>query len=225
MSEAVYTTHRVLIEVPRITCPVQLWPLGDQHIGAAGHDADRYRDVLREARRVKPYVLFMGDEHDYASESERAEIKKGKLHGTTRNMYDRDSLRRCREFIKQHEFLRGRILGFIQGNHHWEFLGDHEEEDIPQGMTSTQYLARELGSVWLGFLSYIRITLSESESKHHSSLGVDVVACHGKAGGKLVGTSINQVDDLKGIFPGADIYLMGHNHQRGGWPSSSLYVP
>jgi hypothetical protein len=37
-----------------------------------------------------------------------------------------------------------------------------------------------------------------------------------------MGTSINQVDDLTRIFPIADLYIEGHDHQRGAWPKSVL---
>jgi hypothetical protein len=58
--------------------------------------------------------------------------------------------------------------------------------------------------------------------RHGTSFFIYIVACHGRAGGKLAGSSINQVEDLKKIFPIADIYIMGHDHQRGAWPTSIL---
>jgi len=56
----------------------------------------------------------------------------------------------------------------------------------------------------------------------NSSKSLDIVACHGKSSGKLLGSKVNNVRDLILIYPGADIYLMGHDHSRGGMPAVSL---
>ena len=74
-------------------------------------------------------------------------------------------------------------------------------------------------------LFYISISIKlfhGTGAKAHTNISMDIVPCHGKAGGKLAGTTINQVEDLKRIFPVADIYVMGHDHQRGAWPKSIL---
>jgi hypothetical protein len=57
---------------------------------------------------------------------------------------------------------------------------------------------------------------------HGTAAAVHMVLCHGKAGGKTFGVTINQVGDLKQIFPIADIYCMGHDHQRTAHPISVL---
>jgi hypothetical protein len=109
----------------------------------------------------------------------------------------------------------------IQGNHHWSFAFPNKQAGIEVGTTSTQWLCRELGCHWLGFLTYSRFAC-EHQGVH---LPLDVVACHGKSGSKLVGTSLNQVVDLKLIFPRADAFVMGHDHQLGAWKTDSLEVP
>ena len=72
----------------------------------------------------------------------------------------------------------------------------------------------------LGSIAHISLGLSRGPKR----VGLAIVAHHGKAGGKLAGTTINQVADLRTVFTDADIYMMGHDHQRGAWPQSILHV-
>ena len=53
-------------------------------------------------------------------------------------------------------------------------------------------------------------------------MAVHFVLCHGRAGGKTFGITINQVGDLKQLFPVADVFCMAHDHQRTAHPVSVL---
>lgn len=228
MSEKVLTTHNITVNLRRYSDQWHIIPLSDQHSEAKAHDAAGYRAFLDAALKLpNPHFLFCGDEMDFASTTERAAIKQAKLHGTTRKGLDYLVLDRCKAFVKQHERCRGRILGMIEGNHTWSWQCTDGDQGIIEGQTSTQWIARQLGAKWLGWLGYVRasVRVDQNGKNQGGNYSVDVVACHGKAGGKLVGTTINQVDDLRRIFPLADIYIMGHDHKRGAWPSSSLYMP
>ncbi len=224
--EQLFTTHKFAVnmdEKPR-SKRFTLVPLGDQHLESTSCDEDRYSETLSLCRKLpNPYFLFMGDEHSFLATSERAALDSAKLHNETIEGLDQLRHQSCVRFVKQHEWMRGRILGMLQGNHHWVFRTKDEKRGYAPGMTSTEWIAAALGTRCLGFLSYI--TLSCSLYTGNSRIRVDVVACHGKAGGKLIGTSINQVNDLREIFRVADIYLMGHNHQRQAVPVTHLFVP
>lgn len=238
-SEEIMTTHSFRVTIPSWPTPVHIWPVGDMHKHAPGHDRDRWLEWLRSAReqlRKHPhtYFLLMGDEDELNSASERRGLRSIDLHGSTRVEADENAYNRCEELARELSFAEGHIIGAIQGNHHWVFAttDNAAEGELPRyvaGQTTTQLLCQKLSCAWLGYLSYIRLTL-QHESVLRSkaggkSYGVDIVACHGKAGGKLLGTSVNQIDDLRNIFPVADIYLMGHNHMRSGTPDSRLVVP
>ena len=116
-----------------------------------------------------------------------------------------------RKFAEEIKQMRGKLLGLIDGNHNWRF---------PNGVTASEDLANRMGCQHLGWLTHLTLTFKWGPKK---SQNVYIVACHGRAGGKRIGTSINQVEDMKTIFPMADIYVMGHNHDRGAWPIDILY--
>jgi len=174
---------------------------------------ERWKWFLKRAAEDNPertYYMGLGDYHDLASAREQTKLNRDDLHETTMETLDELVQKRNREFAEEIKQMRGRLLGLIDGNHNWRF---------PNGVTASEDLANRMGCEHLGWLCHYTI---------HFKLGgksqdIHIVACHGKAGGKRIGTSINQVEDMKAIFPMADVYCMGHNHDRGAWPVDILY--
>jgi hypothetical protein len=213
--DTTYTIKHVNIDLPSFEDHINLHCFGDVHYDTAECDKDRFRYFLKNAEKDDPertYYLGMGDYHDFASASEQKHLKNGKIHETTMSFFDDIVEQKNREFASVIKQMRGRMIGMIEGNHSWTF---------PNGTTSTMDLASRMEAEYLGWLSHI--TLSFNFANRGTRINVHIVACHGKAGGKTHGVTINQVADLKSVFPIADIYVMGHDHQRGAWSTSCLY--
>jgi hypothetical protein len=49
-----------------------------------------------------------------------------------------------------------------------------------------------------------------------------IFGCHGLGGGRVLGASVRKVEDMFQIFPRADIFIMGHDHQRSAVPQIRL---
>lgn len=199
---------------------IYLIPFGDVHRDTDSCDVDRWR-WFRDGCKVYPqdqtYYLGMGDFNDFAASKEQDAIKKAKIHDQTRNKFDQIVERDNRRFVNEISFMRGRMIGLLDGNHNWVFA---------DGKTATEDMAERLNAPYLGWLSHITLDLdiyhSTGTRRGINVIRIYIVACHGKGGGKLMGTSVNNVDDLRKIFPAADIYIMGHDHQRYAVPSSVL---
>lgn len=191
--------------------PLPFWIWGDVHYDAASCDRDRFDWFLHKAARDENALYIgMGDYHDFASSKEQKKMLSAELHDQTYELFDNLVQKRNREFAGLIGQMRPGLLGLIGGNHTWKLLnGKYADED----------LAERLAAPYLGWLCVYRIAFELPSGKTTS---VYVVACHGTGGGKLVGSSINGVDDLKRIFPFADVYIMGHNHQRMAVPTSTL---
>jgi hypothetical protein len=155
--------------------------------------------------------MLLGDPNEFASSSERAILSNPKLHDSTKKMMEKTARDDNNKFISEIMFMKGRMIGVIAGNHRWEFM---------DGTTSDQRIATALKSKFLGDLCCVRMVLTQDGR----TVNVDVVATHGKAGGKTAGATINQMDELRRIFPAADLYLAGHDHKRGIWPESTLLI-
>jgi len=55
-------------------------------------------------------------------------------------------------------------------------------------------------------------------------VSTDLFLSHGKGGGKLLGSTLNNIEKAANIFHDADIYLMGHDHKRGAMPKTVLSI-
>lgn len=194
--------------------PINIWFFGDVHRDTQSCDVERWRWFHRKAKLdpvEKTYFVGMGDFNDFASASEQKALMRGNLHETTHAKLDEIVQRDNRRFANEISFMRGRLLGMVEGNHSWVFHN---------GETATEDLAQRMDCPALGWLCYyvIRFKIKNTNKRHL----VHMVLCHGKAGGKTAGNTLNQVDDLRRIFPAADIYVMAHDHERGAWPKSVI---
>jgi hypothetical protein len=197
-------------------------PFGDVHRDTPSCDEERWKWFLHCSQQYpqdKTYYLGMGDFNDFASAKEQKIIRNSDLHDQTRDKFDEIAKKDNRRIAKEIDFMRGRLWGLLDGNHNWIFK---------DSTTGVQDLCERMQTEYMGWLSHITLKINifnktgTSRSAKTTSINMYIIACHGKAGGKLAGTTINQVEDLKRIFPVADIYLMGHDHQRGAWPTSVL---
>jgi hypothetical protein len=232
--EAVFTTKRIEIPCPDSSVPqVTISALSDLHRGVKGHSGSRLADTLayvkkRMAKDPHHYSFFLGDQNDKMSDSERKGYFSAALHAGTVESIDEWMVTQDLEpLAKDLAFMGERNLGFIGGNHSFVFQTHSEEYGYAPGMTAEQWLAKRLNTHWLGWLCYMRLTVKRARNKGEvetSGVPLDLVLCHGKGGGKLAGSTINGVDDLRRIFPSAHMYFMGHDHQMGVVPASMLEV-
>ena len=189
---------------------------GDVHRDTPTCDVDRWHWFLNSAKKSdeNTYFFCMGDTNDFASISERKSLERGKIHEETWMRFDNMAERDNRLVAKEISFMQGKLLGVIDGNHNWTFKN---------GKTGTEDLAERMGTEALGWLCHYTISFRFNKSNNTTKQkAIYFVLCHGRAGGKTAGITINQVDDLRRIFPVADVYCMAHDHERGAWPKSVL---
>ena len=210
-------TYRILtdeIKVKKFGQPITIWFFGDIHRDTKNCDVERWKWFLKRTSDTmdeNTYFIGMGDYHDFASTREKKYLAND-MHESTTNLFDQIAEKHNRDIAAEMSFMRGRLLGLIEGNHSWRF---------ENGKTSTEDLAERLDTKDMGWLCHHSM-IFKFEDRGEVSLVIHNVLCHGKAGGKTFGITINQVGDLKTIFPVADIYCMGHDHQRAAHPVSVL---
>lgn len=206
--EYTYKTKQITVEC-NLGDKHKIIPFGDVHRDTLGCDEDRWRWFLKKSETTtienpSTWFLSMGDTHDFGSFSEVKKIKASALHQTTMEKFDMMAQEDNRKFCQEIGFMRGKMLGFIEGNHGWV---------MSDGKTANEDLAERMGSESLGWLCHYTLNF-QFKDRSKGSQNVYIVACHGKAGGKTAGNSVNQVDWLRNIFPAADIYIMAHDHER-----------
>jgi len=192
---------------------IKIHVFGDIHRDTKACDEERFKDWLKYTKQTQDdntYYICMGDVHDFASTSEKQKLEAS-VHETTRAKFDELAEYQNRKFAKEINHMQGKILCFVEGNHSWNF---------ENGTSSDEDLAERMGSEFVGWLCHYTITFREKVS--NKCINLYFALCHGRAGGRRAGSSINQVEDMKVIFPVAHVYCMGHNHQRGAVPDSVL---
>jgi hypothetical protein len=210
---SIFKLHTFDIKMNKPTDRIYIRPFGDVHRDAHSCDVERWKWFLKKSKEdpnaENTYYLGMGDYHDFASYSEGKKLQSIGLHETTLINIEEMVERRNREFAKEIEHMRGRLIGLIGGNHTW----------ITDGKSSDEDLAERMGCAYLGWLSIIRLRIN---MRANITFDVFIFACHGLGGGRVLGSSVRKVEDLFHIFPRADIFIMGHDHQRSAAPQTRL---
>jgi UDP-2,3-diacylglucosamine pyrophosphatase LpxH len=191
-------------------------PFGDIHRSSDLCDIDKWYKFLEWAEKKQDsYFLGMGDYDDLSSTSERPILEAHQLHKSTRSTLEEVYDRNVRLLCKEISFMRGRLIGLIEGNHYSTFM---------DGTTTTQRMCQYLNCKYLGVSAFIRLVLSKTSIRlARHSLSLDVWAHHGLAGGRLIGSSMNSVQRMEEIAE-ADIFLSGHDHKKSLATMSKLYL-
>ena len=205
-TSGVFTVHWLTIPLRSIHDRIHFIPFGDVHRDSPAHASDEWARFLAHAKAQKNAIfLGMGDYLDGYSTSEREVMYCNKLHDSSRKRHDEDGRGRVRAFAKEIAFMKGRMIGVINGNHYQEYR---------DGTNGDQYLACEMGAKYLGVCSIIRVMLDFQGKR----CAFTIIAHHGRGAGTTAGGRLNSVEKLAAYFPDAEIALMGDNHARGVLP-------
>lgn len=205
-TDGLFRTQKVKINYP-IGKPLSLIPFGDIHHDSPAFSRDAWDKFIKYAKSNKDALfLGMGDYFDGYSTSERVIIYNHNLHESSKKRHEEEQIGRIKRLAKELEFMRGRIIGLLGGNHFSQFS---------DGTTSDMRLAEMLGCKYLGACAAIRFVMCANGVSQKAC--IDIFAHHGKGGGATAGGKFNAVEKLTNVCD-ADIYLMGDNHARGCFP-------
>lgn len=194
-----FTTHSLKANIRGAK---KLIIFGDVHRDSPNFALDKWRAFLEYARKQRDALfLGMGDYLDSTSTSERGFLTRGEWHETIKDDLANLTKAKVRKFAKEIAFMRGRLVGLIGGNHYFAF---------ESGATSDHMLCDLMECKFLGVSSLIRIEFADATVR----VPFTIFAHHGAGGARLFGGSINRVDQMREIAD-ADLYCMGHDHQRG----------
>ncbi len=187
--------------------PIKIVFFGDVHRDSPNHALDKWKEFLAYARTLKnAYFFGMGDYIDSMSTSERDAMIRAAMHESTTSDLENMALGKVTTLAKELDFMRGRLIGLLNGNHYFSF---------PSGINSDQKLCEKLGCKYLGVSTFTRLTLDHAGAQQV----FDIWAHHGAGGARLPGGSINRVDQMR-EHAEADCYVMGHDHKRGVFPAN-----
>lgn len=206
-TSGLFTTHAAKIPVS-FSKPVRLVFFGDVHRDSPDHADGKWQEFIRYARGLKDtWFVGMGDYLDSTSTSEREMLGNisPRMHDTFRKDIQALQLAKIEKLASELEFMKGRLVGLLNGNHYFEFQS---------GINGDQKLAELLNTKYLGVCAFVRLTFHNGGRKFTR----DLFAHHGAGAARLIGGSMNRVQQMAEGAE-ADIYAMGHDHKRGALPA------
>lgn len=192
-----------------LTRPLYLVAFGCVHKGSpnhAEHDWAKFCEHYSEFRKHNQVKFIgMGDYIEYFSKKERVALSNPDIHESTIDLLDRQGIEIAESVHNDISFMGKDLLGLIEGNHRWDFS---------DGSTSTMYLCRKMGCLYLAAGWYGKIKLTEkTKNRDVTRHTIDVYAAHGSGNALTISGSINKMQRFAGAVD-ANIYLLGHDHQH-----------
>jgi predicted phosphodiesterase len=200
-NDSIFTIYRYVIKSIKLNEPICLIPFGDIHRFSNLCSTERWFEFLEWAKKKKnTYFLGMGDYDDLMSFNERKAFNQSCFHDATEKTIDDILKERTEKLAKELSFMRGKLIGLVEGNHYGE---------LENGITTTQKLCELLKCRYLGVSSFIRLTFEHFAK----TCSLDIWAHHGKGASRLIGGSMNNIQQMENIAD-ADICLSGHDHKK-----------
>ena len=168
---------------------VYVHPIGDTHIGHRNCDLAYLKTVLDAIPRQPNHrILLMGDLIDVGIKSSI---------GASVYENDTDVTGQLEDIVELLRPLAPQIDGMVAGNHELRLFKE-------VGMDISRIISRELKTPYMKYSGVVTYSLGKRS--------YDINFFHGKSGGS-VENSLRKVKDMTHKVV-ADIYLMGHTHQK-----------
>ncbi len=206
------------VKAPADGRPINLYPLGDVHLGAAACDIEDFRRTVKTiAADPNGLWLGMGDYGDLIMPSDprwafsghdwkNLGFKNGKPGISNLGVEHRDLIAR------ELDPIADKCIGLLYGNHEHAF-SRYYFIDI------ARYLADRFKVPMLGYTALIRLEITDGlrDRGGHKAFNVwpvTIFAEHGATGGGSDGNAINSLQK-RGLEFAADVFLKGHVHKVG----------
>ena len=194
---------------------VLIIPIGDIQLQQQRDvvDLERLKEVIAYGVKNDAWYIGMGDFIDMESPSNRKKLRESGFYDSVVDAIDAKAEELEEEIQKILKPTVGRWLGLLEGHHY------HIHQD---GTTSDQRFASFLKAPFLGTCAYINLTFKPN-NKSHGRPKVLIWAHHGRSGGKLLSSPLNQLEHVVRGFD-ADIYLIGHHHKAVAGKLARMYA-
>lgn len=183
-------------------------PVGDVQLDPVVKDKPRNADVKRFKNYIQwgidhnAYFIGMGDYVDVMSPSNREKYQSSGFYDTVQDALEAKAEETEEELLDILLPTKGRWLGLLEGHHFFPHA---------DGTTTDTRLAAELDCAFLGTSAMVEVRFQPKGK--HASPSFTIWAHHGRAGGRLLSTPINQLENVMKSFD-ADVYLVGHHHKK-----------
>lgn len=192
--------------------PFNIYYFGDVHKYARLHNKSKWERFLNIAEPDKTALFIgMGDYTEIGSTKERRAIATlvRESHEDMPRTIDHMLTDECLGFCKDIDFMRGRIIALVGGNHDPQFQS---------GIWMSQKIADALGAKWVGVNGLVKQAIEYVNTR----TSITHFLHHGKGCGSS-GNAINKVIEMQHIAE-ADVYGMADSHTRTMDGKSRIYL-
>ncbi len=188
------------IEIPKGKTSIEIVIVGDVHRGNSFFDEELWKLYYEGTKGHEgfktdklTYVLCIGDLMETAL--------KDSLGVQDQSEWIEDQYLWTKDWLKPVQ-EDGRLIALLEGN--------HEKRATRNWLRTTRLLSKELDVPYAEGLMIINILLRKGEKIRKYKL----CAAHGAGSSRTVGGKVNSIMRMQKIVADADIYVMGHLHDR-----------
>lgn len=172
---------------------VEVFALGDTHFGNKYHDSELFDLYYQDMLKSDNYVVGLGDLMESAVFGSLGEKEQTKTINE--------------QYIKIRDLLKpiakeDRLLGLVYGN--------HEKRLLKNNFDIIDLLSKDLNVPNLEYMGIINLNLR----KHKRFRNYRMAVAHGRGSGRTVGGKLNVVLNFAKIVNDADVYVIGHLHDK-----------
>ncbi len=183
--------------------PIYVVPLSDIHYGTKNCQKDKLLDQVDWIKNKENcYWLDMGDSSECIVPSD-PRFDSRNVDKELIEHLDNLAIHQANWVVKTLAPIKHKCIGKLEGNHEDEVRKRHY-------FNMQAEICNRLGVPDLGYECFIRLHLSRLGGSHNN---ITIYATHGFGSGKMPGSKVNTLYNLSKDFL-ADIYLVGHTHER-----------
>lgn len=213
---------RVREDFSKVKPCINLYPIGDTHLGAVDTDEAALRaDIKRIEEDPSARIVFMGDSGDCITHRDpRFAAGMWSQRYVEAMHHEGGVITETVEHVAElFEPVKDKVWAWISGNHE-RTIRKHTDREIGNEICALLGIQ----SKYLGYGGFIRVDWYRSSSRAAGAHTVTVIdAMHGWQGGRRSGAKLNQME-VELSYTDADVILRGHSHDRVAQVVQSLRV-
>lgn len=179
----------IVKKLPRYFPYINVYPLGDLHIGSGEFDFDQWGKWKQVVMRDEfGYVVMIGDMLDNGLKCSKTNAFDATMSPFDQKIWLKDQLKP----------IAGKILGAVPGNH--ELRSKYVADDCPLYDVMAKL---DIEDRYRDNMAFIKVSLGEKNKDRQFSY--TMALAHGASRGKT--------DRFKYAIDGLDVFITGHTHQ------------
>lgn len=190
----------ILINLPEDMTSVEIFLAADIHVGSAEFDEKRWEQFEEMLKQPNSYVIFAGDQMEYATRSSKSDVYTQKLSPSQQKRWWIDHLRNYKD----------KVLCIVDGNHEFN-RASKDADDFPLYDIA---LALGIEDRYRSEAAFVDIGVGDGGHGKGKQVRYVFRVCHQAKNNVNYGTADG--------FEGIDAFVSGHTHKPQDLPRPKL---